>query len=500
MYTAHSTPDELLHAYIDEELPAEIEQQFYAILATDGDLRARLRQLRGIRTEARRFGTVAAPPPELTSAVFGRLGFAHSSSVRPKHLLGAALLFRQAWAPVASAAAAAILTATVIFGLQGNLSRDSTPALADRQTNTATTPRPESRDASATSNADGTQSTAVPSAAQPNAAQPSAAPSNERAANPSQSDHPAQNANASRTSASPAPASPAPASPVPAADPVQPSPDRSVAPTFAASTASPAPTTPAPAGVTTQTDRSFADATDRAVSPQTAAPQTSVPRPDTAPFDDASPATERNGGWIPTPASPMPTEDASILAQQGMAGQDVVDTRRYFPMLNQEPVLHYLSVELRGVSAASFPDVTIGTRSNPWMANMAAAVYYSDEQEDYGLEYGQEPFSQHYHGVEHGKDVYYEQNLLTSWILLGYRHRFLPVQALGSIEPYVTTSLGTTLQAWPLARAGVGLMYMPDRRVRFHLGLEGSLLAYPYQNTWFTSKRAGFTYGISILL
>ncbi|MGB5073939.1 MAG: hypothetical protein WBQ23_07375, partial [Bacteroidota bacterium] len=160
----------------------------------------------------------------------------------------------------------------------------------------------------------------------------------------------------------------------------------------------------------------------------------------------------------------------------------------------------FISVELRGVSAASFPNVTIGTRSDPWMANMAAAVYYSDDQDDFGLEYGQEPFSQHYSGVEYGKAVRYEQNLLASWILAGYRHRFTPWRALGSIEPYIATSFGATLEAWPLARAGMGIMYMPDRRVRFHVGLEGSLLAYPFQDKWFTSKRAGLSYGISVLL
>ncbi|MBR9977646.1 MAG: hypothetical protein KFH87_06110, partial [Bacteroidetes bacterium] len=98
------------------------------------------------------------------------------------------------------------------------------------------------------------------------------------------------------------------------------------------------------------------------------------------------------------------------------------------------------------------------------------------------------------------RKVEYEQNLLTSWILAGYRHRFGPVRSLGSVEPYLSTGFGATVQAWPLMRAGVGIMYMPDRKVRFHLGIEGSVLAFPYQEKWFTSKRAGLTYGISLLL
>ena len=128
---------------------------------------------------------------------------------------------------------------------------------------------------------------------------------------------------------------------------------------------------------------------------------------------------------------------------------------------------------------------------------MAVAVFFSDDRSDYGLEFGQEAFSQRYSGIEYGKGVVYEQNLLTSWLLAGYRHRFLPV--FGAVEPYVSLGAGTTMQAWPLARFGAGFMYMPDRRVRFHLGLEGAVLAYPFQERWFSSERAGLSYGISLL-
>ncbi|MDX9758369.1 MAG: hypothetical protein RBU27_04330, partial [Bacteroidota bacterium] len=211
---------------------------------------------------------------------------------------------------------------------------------------------------------------------------------------------------------------------------------------------------------------------------------------------------ERFTGSPGTPPSHLPT---GILAQQDVplpasSAPGQVDTRGYFPTLRDDNGSRYLSIELRGVSATSFPDVTIGSRAQPWMENMAASLYFSGTQDDVGIEFGQEAFSQHYSGVEHGQAVRYEQNLLTSWLLAGYRHRFAPWRSLGSIEPYISTGVGSTFEAWPIARAGAGLMYMPDRRVRFHIGLEGVILAYPYQDRWFTSKRAGLTYGISVFL
>ena len=183
--------------------------------------------------------------------------------------------------------------------------------------------------------------------------------------------------------------------------------------------------------------------------------------------------------------------------------------RIYYPVSEPRLVNGWVTLEFRGVTASSFPTVTISSDSTtPWMENMAVAVFLSGDQTDFGLEYGQEAFSQHYNGIEirkdvHGneikKDVRYEQNLRSSWLVGTLRHRLTPLQVLGGIEPYATLSAGATFEIWPLFKGGLGIMYMPDRRVRFHAGIEGALLAYPYQRTWFTSKRAGVTYGLSVL-
>ncbi len=473
MYTANNSPDELLHAYIDDELDAELEPQLFSQLAADCDLRSRLRQLRGLRAEARRFGAVSEPPPELTLAVFDRLGFVPSASNKAAGLLGASLLFRHAWAPVASAAAAAFLTATIIFGLQGTLNDNSTPALADQGQTASET---------VVSAADTPSASAMNSENSPAAMQQSGSPNTQKLAEPQPS---SSTGGLSRTMARNA---------------VAETPDNAVVSTASVDAAT-------PSAVVKPGD-------DAAVLQNESPIQTmgtsiaSSTQPDSKVASSAThtedPIVEHESGSSAAISETSPFASARstpiVLAQQGLPGQDVVDTRKYFPMLDAGPGLSFFSVELRGVSAASFPNVTIGSQSDPWMANMAVAVYYGEEQDDFGIEYGQEPFSQHYSGMEFGKAVRYEQNLLTSWLLAGYRHRFTPLQALGSIEPYFSTSLGATLEAWPLARAGVGLMYMPDRRVRFQLGIEGSLLAYPYQDKWFTSKRAGLTYGISVLL
>jgi hypothetical protein len=478
MYNANSTPDELLHAYIDGELDTEFEQQFYSMLATDSEMRRRLRQFRTVRGEARRFGAVATPPPEVTSAVFTRLGFSTTPSASHSRLAGAALLLRSAWAPGVSAAAAVVITSLLILALQETPRTAAPPTLASEQPGPALhiakpATSPSSADDPATTGAqhrpridDGTRSAGE--------GRTNVAAGDDRDAYRS-----------GRTLAGIPSRLPSTAMATEEVEVKNPTP--------ADGTGGSIVTDEQPVSYYAET-RQIQPSDDVALPPSAAY----VELPGS--WADADPHGIASGG----------SDAAAMMAKQSMVGQgtpmpgvhahDAIDTRRYFPALDGGPGLQFLSIEIRGVSAASFPAATIGTRSNPLMENMAAALYYSNEQHDVGLEYGQEPFSQHYNGMEFGKPVRYEQNLLTSWLLAGYRYRFAPVPMLGSVEPYVTAGIGSTLQAWPIARAGAGLMYMPDRRVRFHIGLEGALLAFPYQENWFTSKRAGLTYCISVLL
>ena len=427
------------------------------MLASDSDLRSRLRQLRAIRGEARRFGAFTAPSQELTGAVFSRLGFAPAQTAH-RNVFGAALLLRSAWSPVASAAAAAVITATLILGLSEQPKDATLPRLAEKSvlTNIPSESPVIRHESEPDSPAAVTSTQEFPDAAQ------TAGLDTELTSD--RSENRAELASVEV---------------------------RPVVDTEPPANVLPRESEQAQAGTEVRRAQQSDDVA--------AAPTASYVE---VPDNWASADVDRESSAILSGAM---NNAAVILASQGLPGsgmlsQEPVDTRKYFPSLEGGPGLQHVSVELRGVSAASFPNVTIGSRSQPWMENMAVALYYSNEQDDFGLEFGQEPFSQHYHGVEYGKAVRYEQNLLTSWLLAGYRHRFEPWRMLGSVEPYFSAGFGTTMQAWPLARAGAGFMYMPDRRVRFQIGLEGTLLAYPYQDTWFTSKRAGLTYGISVLL
>jgi negative regulator of sigma E activity len=435
--------DDLLHAWIDGELPPEQEQRFYTMLASDAEYRERLRQFQTIRSHALRYGAQSAPPAEIGTQLLQRLGLnAKRAPVRKAVVFP---FLSSIWSPVASAAAAAFITAVVILGMQkqtqafenANLAQqtsssiNATPSVTANQTpsgNTSPQWRPQE------------SSRTVPLVRQ-------AAPVSETAVS----------------------------STLPT--------ERIAANMLPDDTESTAGVNPAPEAATVATTPHVTQFVESAGTEVSVAPadlaenQRPVALPSASSEPTGYPVTtalrDAHSGYRDGPA-PYPQ-------QIGLTAADI------------------LTIEVRGVTASSFPRATIPSNPAPWMENMVIGLFYPDEHTDLGVEYGQEAFSQHYSGKENGKYVRYEQNLRSSWLVATVRQRLGRIEALAGLEPYATISAGATFELWPLLKSGVGLMYMPDHRVRFHVGLEGALLAFPYQEKWFTSKRAGITYGLSVL-
>lgn len=156
------------------------------------------------------------------------------------------------------------------------------------------------------------------------------------------------------------------------------------------------------------------------------------------------------------------------------------------------------SVEYRSYSLKSTPEETIAPKSDPWFREMSIAFQYRlAPQHSIGVVIGHEAFPQHYNGIENGIGVQYEQSLLTPWIAGEYSFRIASLRFLGSIDPFITLNLGSTMQAWALTRGMAGIRYVPVRPVSIMIGFEGSLLLYQFQSSWFTTKKTGLVYGIA---
>ncbi|MCZ7555685.1 MAG: hypothetical protein M5R41_04695 [Bacteroidia bacterium] len=438
--------DDLLHAWIDGELPTEQEPQFYSLLASDSVYRERLRQFQTIRRQALRYGVQATPPAELGTQLFERLGLPadeHRSS-RTRVLP----FFATFWSPIASAAAAAFLTAVIILGIQKNNTSFENASLAQQSGVAAPTPQTLAADPA------------------PNTHPPRSLPSmkfvDARTASP--------------------------------ASQVQPSPVQGVY-NEAVSTDTPLEGETSPENGSVSTAENHSVESGNVPTPfRTDALETPIAGTSEAPDEQESLRPEAHPSEGFTAVNDLPVASGQRDELSGYR-----DGPAPFPQQMALSAADILTIEIRGTTASSFPRATIPSNPAPWMENMAIGVFYPDEHTDLGLEYGQEAFSQHYSGMENGKYVRYEQNLRSSWLIATVRQRMGRIESLAGFEPYASISAGATFELWPLLKGGFGLMYMPDNRVRFHIGLEGALLAFPYQEQWFTSKRAGITYGLSVL-
>lgn len=128
---------------------------------------------------------------------------------------------------------------------------------------------------------------------------------------------------------------------------------------------------------------------------------------------------------------------------------------------------------------------------------MALTIPVTDNQR-VGLEFGIESFRQIYTGIQDNRLTEYDQTPVLFWMGANYRYMVPELELIHGLTPFAETTLGVAFAQGPVGRASVGLQYQPFGPILFTVGVEGSALAYQFQNTWFTSTKVGFTYGISI--
>lgn len=176
---------------------------------------------------------------------------------------------------------------------------------------------------------------------------------------------------------------------------------------------------------------------------------------------------------------------------------DVSGERGIFfqPVLPDRWELHLRSFEMRASPANDVP-----TKSNPWFNQMTIGVFYRlGDAQKLGIEVGQEAFPQNYDGTEHGVRVRYEQNLLTPWLTAVYNHDLRELSFIDdNLYPTIRFGIGITRERWPITRASAGLLWLPAPNVGLSLGVEGAMLAYSFQSTWFTTRKAGIVYGVTL--
>ena len=179
-----------------------------------------------------------------------------------------------------------------------------------------------------------------------------------------------------------------------------------------------------------------------------------------------------------------------------------------FPILiSLKPEMHFYSdaktkeknyqVILRGINARSFPETAVMPQAEPIFSNISLATMIKiADNHKLGFEFGQEQFSQVFTNIENNSTVRYEQNPMVFWMGFAYQYEMDKQEFLFGGQPFGHLFIGST-EIGPLSKAILGLQYITESGIGVSLGIEGSLLLYENQKIRYTTKKLGFTYGLS---
>ncbi len=155
------------------------------------------------------------------------------------------------------------------------------------------------------------------------------------------------------------------------------------------------------------------------------------------------------------------------------------------------------SLTLRGFTTHSFVDQKVTPNFNPFINNVSAGFQYDLSKEDaVFVEVGQESVVQRFTGIENNYTIQYDQTYHAPWAMIGWQHRF---HGGNSFKPLIRVG-GGAMETGPMARMTIGVEYDLTRNITLIGGIEGMSTFYSYKGQWFSTQKAGITYGTRISL
>jgi len=155
------------------------------------------------------------------------------------------------------------------------------------------------------------------------------------------------------------------------------------------------------------------------------------------------------------------------------------------------------SLTLRGFTTHSFVDQKVTPNFNTFINNVSAGFQYDLSKEDaVFVELGQESVVQRFTGIENNYTIQYDQTYHAPWAMIGWQHRF---DGGNSFKPLIRVG-GGAMETGPMARMTIGVEYDLTRNITLIGGIEGMSTFYSYKGQWFSTQKAGITYGTRISL
>lgn len=160
-----------------------------------------------------------------------------------------------------------------------------------------------------------------------------------------------------------------------------------------------------------------------------------------------------------------------------------------------------VSVRLRTLASGLRSSESVPTSvQNSLIPNTAFALLFPlNANHKVGVELGTESFRQEFSSTtSDNRQLMILQTPVLFWMGGTYEFSGDDFTVLGGISPYAIATLGYAYSQGPVGRATVGLSYKPVGPLRFSVGLDAAILGYNHQSNWFTTRKWGISYGLSI--
>jgi hypothetical protein len=156
------------------------------------------------------------------------------------------------------------------------------------------------------------------------------------------------------------------------------------------------------------------------------------------------------------------------------------------------------AISFRSTTSHGTPNFNIGNSTNQWFTDLSLGVKYKvNNYHSFGVEGGQERYSQEFSRMIEGKKFEQKQSPLLWWYGAIYKYSARQLSISNRFYPYAQVFTGGTV-AGPLGKVQLGIQYQPAENVTFNLGAEASRLWYNIQGTTYSTDKMGVTYGLSI--
>lgn len=154
------------------------------------------------------------------------------------------------------------------------------------------------------------------------------------------------------------------------------------------------------------------------------------------------------------------------------------------------------SMQVRGIASSPTTQLNVPAQTSLMENATIGLMYQLTPRSTVGVEIGSESYAMSFEGNRNGQLIRYEQQPVATWAGITYRRTFGPI-GNSDFSPFAQGLVGGT-QFGPLGRLTTGIQYSPAGPLTFLVGIEGTAMAYTYQNNWFTSSKVGFTYGVAV--